>query len=228
LTANFDVRAVGRRAAAEHAVTFVEPGARIALGTGSTVEAAVPLLAKIPGLSATPTSDVIESVAAAAGIRLTPVANHYHFYLDGADQVTPYGDVVKGSWGAHVREKTLAGLADRRVLMCDQSKLVDEIAGPIPVAVLPYVLALYDNHKVMKTDENGLVIVLVDEGTIPCPLEWDRSMVDRPGVHSTGIFPAHMIDKIIVGCSDGSIEVRTPKSSSGESYSGKSFSGNVS
>ncbi|MEV7404920.1 ribose-5-phosphate isomerase A [Streptomyces sp. NPDC091267] len=198
----------GKAVAARAGAALVTPGARLALGTGSTVEAALPALAAVPGLVATPTSEVIAARAAAAGITLVPVQSSYDFYLDGADQVSPEGHAVKGSWGAHVREKTLALLAGRRILVCDRSKLVEKITGPVPVAVLPYFASLYGADADSQIDDNGLVVVRLGAGeVIDSPAEWDAEMCRRPGVVMTGVFPAGFVERIITGHPDGSVSL---------------------
>ncbi|MET7573526.1 ribose-5-phosphate isomerase A [Streptomyces sp. NPDC005492] len=163
---------------------------------------------------ATPTSDVIADRARDAGIELVPVQGSYDFYLDGADQVAPTGDVVKGSWGAHVREKTLAELSARRVLICDESKLVDKLVGPVPVAIVPYFGGLYAPESAdVKTDDNGLTIVAMSPGeVIDAPGAWNEEICCKPGVVMTGIFPVGFVEQIIVGCEDGSHRIILTKS----------------
>ena len=201
----------GKAAAAAAAVELIPPGTRLALGTGSTVEAALPALAAIPGLVATPTSELIAGAAAAAGLTLAPVGAGYDFYLDGADQVAPNGDVIKGSWGAHVREKSLAALSARRILICDEGKLVDKLVGPVPVAVLPYFAGLYTDSPEFTTDDNGLAIIRLGAGeVIDSAAAWDEQVCRRPGVVLTGLFPAGFVERIIVGHQDGSHQVITP------------------
>ena len=199
----------GKAVAAAIASAMIPPGSRLALGTGSTVEMALPALAEIPGLVATPTSAVIAGRARAAGVELAEVQESYDFYLDGDDQVSPDGDAIKGSWGAHVREKTLAELATRRVLICDEFKLVEKLTGPVPVAVVPYFSGLYSPLAAgTKTDDNGLTIVAVSPGeVIDEPSEWDRAICGKPGVIMTGVFPAGFVDLIVVGHEDGSHHV---------------------
>ncbi|MFE2970151.1 ribose-5-phosphate isomerase A [Streptomyces sp. NPDC059340] len=187
------------------ATAMIPPGSRLALGTGSTVEAALAALAAIPDLVATPTSEIIADRAAAAGIKLVPVQSEYDIYLDGADQVAPTGDVIKGSWGAHVREKTLAELSVRRILICDESKLVDKLVGPVPVAVVPYFSILYSGSAETQTDDNGLKIVPMGAGeVIDSPADWDREICRKAGVVMTGLFPAGFVEQIIIGNEDGS------------------------
>lgn len=197
----------GKAAAAAVAATMIPPGACLALGTGSTVEASLPMLADIPGLVATPTSAAIAQRAQSAGLKLIPLRRGYDFYLDGADQVAPNGDVVKGSWGAHVREKTLAVLAKQRILICDEGKLVDKLAGPVPVAVIPFFAGLYTDSA-PRIDENGLAIVDAAAGEIiESGAEWDEWMRMQPGVVLTGLFPAGFVQAIIIGHGDGTTSI---------------------
>ena len=203
----------GKLAAAAAAVAKIPPGAFLALGTGSTMEAALPMLARIPGLRATPTSEVIADRASSAGINLIPLQGEYDYYLDGADQVAPNGDVIKGSWGAHVREKTLAALSRRRVLICDEGKLGDSLIGPVPVAVIPFFAGLYSTTPAPVIDDNGLAIVRIAAGDIIGSAEdWDRKMCQQPGIVSTGLFPADFIHEIVVGHEDGSHHLMTAAS----------------
>lgn len=197
----------GKVAAAAVAATMIPAGTCLALGTGSTVEASLQMLADIPGLVATPSSEAIARHAKSAGLRLVPLRREYDFYLDGADQVAPNGDVVKGSWGAHVREKTLAALAKQRILICDEGKLVDKLTGPIPVAVIPFFAGLYTDSA-PRTDENGLAIVDAAAGeTIESAAEWDEWMRMQPGVVLTGLFPAGFVQQIIIGHGDGTTSI---------------------
>lgn len=203
----------GKLAAAAVAVAEIPPGALLALGTGSTMEAALPMLARIPGLRATPTSETIADRALSAGVDLIPLQDGYDYYLDGADQVAPDGDVIKGSWGAHVREKTLAALSRRRVLICDEGKLTDNLIGPVPVAVVHFFAGLYSADPAPLMDDNGLAVVRVAPSeVISSADDWDRKMCQRPGVVSTGLFPAAFIHQIIVGHEDGSHHLITPAS----------------
>jgi ribose 5-phosphate isomerase A len=199
---------VGKAVAAAVATAMIPMGARLALGTGSTVEAALPMLAKIPGLVATPTSQAIADCAVSVGLALVPVEGKYDFYLDGVDQVTANGDVIKGSWGAHVREKTLAALSSHRILICDERKLVEELVGPVPVAIVPYFAGLYTASTASKIDENGLTIADIGSGAIiDSPYAWDEQMCRQPGIVVTGLFPSGFVDQIIIGHDDGSHHV---------------------
>jgi ribose 5-phosphate isomerase A len=138
-----------------------------------------------------------------------PLRREYDFYLDGADQVAPNGDVVKGSWGAHVREKTLAALAQQRILICDEGKLVHKLAGPVPVAVVPFFAGLYSVSP-PRIDENGLAIVNAGVGEIiESAADWDEWMRTEPGVVMTGLFPAGFVQEIIIGHCDGTTSLHS-------------------
>lgn len=196
-----------KSAAGNAAAESIPSGARIALGTGSTIETCLPALATISGLTATPTSSAIAEKAASHGIKFVPVHDEYDVYIDGADQVSPSGHVIKGSWGAHVREKSLSRLSRQRILVCDESKLVPALVGPVPVAVVPFLAGMYSAREVTCLDENGLALVGVDSGaTIQDPIAWEASINISVGVVATGMFTREMIDEIFIGREDGTVE----------------------
>jgi ribose 5-phosphate isomerase A len=195
-------------AAASAAVKLIQPYSRVAVGTGSTIEACLPELARIPGVVVTPTSGATENRAVACGIRLAPLGDSYDFYIDGADQVSPGGHVLKGSWGAHVREKCLAMLSRRRILVCDERKLVSVLVGPVPIAVIPHFAGLYQEGEMICLDENGLALVPIDAGCpIMDPAGWNEAMHGKPGVVATGLFPTGFVDEIVVGHAGGRVEI---------------------
>jgi ribose 5-phosphate isomerase len=121
--------------------------------------------------------------------------------------VSPSGHVIKGSLGAHVRERCLGALARHRIIVVDASKLVDALVGPVPIAVVPYFAPVYQPDGEPELDENGLALIRVDRGRpIDDPAAWEDDMSHRPGVVATGLFPAHFLDEIIVGFDDGHAE----------------------
>jgi ribose 5-phosphate isomerase A len=176
---------------------LVEAGMRLGLGTGSTVMPFLDAIAGVPGLKATASSPMTARRAGELGIALEPLSGRYDLCVDGADQVSPALDLVKGGGGAHVREKLVAALSDRLIIICDGTKLVDVLSGPVPVAILPFASGLYEGSRDGQ-DDNGLVICDVPAGEILDPPAWDAEMVARPGVVSTGIFPASWVERVIV------------------------------
>ncbi len=135
-------RETEKRAAAEAAAQLVEDGMRVGLGTGSTVAFLLPALAErgLSGLRCVATSVATEEQARELGIPVEPfeTLERLDIAIDGTDEVTPDGWLIKGGGGAHLREKIVAAAADRFVVIADASKPVDELRGPVPVEVFGF------------------------------------------------------------------------------------------
>ena len=123
-----------KKAAGEKVAAMVEPGMRLGLGTGSTAAWAIRALGRRvreEGLRVVgvPTSYAAEQLARAEGIPLVTLADVEALDLafDGADEVSPELNLIKGRGAAHTREKVVASLARRFVVLVDESKLVDRL-----------------------------------------------------------------------------------------------------
>src|ERR1700710_2380008 len=134
-----------KRLAAEAAAELVETGMTVGLGTGSTVAHLLPALARrgLTDLRCVATSPATEEQARGLGI---PVENfdslgRLDIAIDGTDEVTPDGWLIKGGGGAHLREKIVAAAADRFVVIADSSKPVDTFTWPIPLELFAFGLA---------------------------------------------------------------------------------------
>ena len=135
-----------KRVAAEAAVALVEPGMVVGLGTGSTAAYAIDALIRrvAAGLDivAIPTSERSAAQAKAGGIRLTDYAEYAEVDLtiDGADEIAPGLELVKGLGGALLREKFVAASSRRLVIVADDSKLVPRLGSkaPVPVEVVAF------------------------------------------------------------------------------------------
>ena len=134
-----------KRAAAERALSFVQPGMKLGLGTGTTAEIFVELLAeKIPsGLNiiGAATSKRTEEKALALGIPLRDLDElaPLDLDIDGADEADLDLNLIKGGGGALLREKIVAASARRMIVIADSSKLVDRLGVfPLPVEVLSF------------------------------------------------------------------------------------------
>ncbi|KAG0521315.1 hypothetical protein BDA96_08G149900 [Sorghum bicolor] len=136
-----------KRVAAHRAVEFVEPGMTLGLGTGSTAAHALDRLGDLlragalPGVAGVPTSLKTEAHAARVGIPLLPLAGAgIRLSIDGADEVDPDLNLVKGRGGSLLREKMVEGAGDRFVVIVDESKLVPRLGctGAVPVEVIPF------------------------------------------------------------------------------------------
>jgi ribose 5-phosphate isomerase A len=137
-----------KRAAAERAVELVEPGMVIGLGSGTTARFAIRRIAqlvqqdRLPGLLGIPTSRLAEDEAGRLGITLTSLEEHpaIDLTIDGADEVDPALNLIKGLGGALTREKIVAMASRREVIVVDESKLSRRLAthAPLPVEVVPF------------------------------------------------------------------------------------------
>src|SRR5438034_11018040 len=131
-----------KRQAALHALDEIRDGMIVGLGTGSTASHFIRELGKA-GLKVAgiPTSEESRRLAEEVGVRLTTFEEHprVDVTVDGADEVSPQLDLVKGLGGALVREKIVAHASTRVVIVVDESKLVDRLGAKtvIPVEVIP-------------------------------------------------------------------------------------------
>ncbi len=135
-----------KRRAAETAVEYIENGMTLGLGTGSTVEYALQQIAeKVKQgmqLSGVPTSQRTEQRARELGIPLVPepeTVTRIHLTIDGADEADEQCNLIKGGGGALTREKIVASMSERVIIIVDSSKLKPSLGGfPVPVEVLQF------------------------------------------------------------------------------------------
>lgn len=217
-----------KRMAAEAAVEYVRDGDVVGLGTGSTARLVVLALAerRRAGLKMTgvPTSHDTAELAALSGIPLLGGDGPWKIDLtiDGADQVDPQLNLIKGGGGALLKEKIVAGAARRLIIVVDQKKRVPVLGRsfPLPVEVVPFgwketarriedlgiqSLIREREGRYFSTDAGHYILDLhVDQ--IDDPADLDSRLQDIPGVVATGLFIG-MTDILIVGCSHG-IEVQ--------------------
>ena len=133
-----------KRAAAERALELVRPGMIVGLGTGSTARNFIDGLGRRvrEGLAVqgVVTSDGSRRLAAAAGIPIVDrIDGGLDLAVDGADEIDPTLNCIKGRGGALLREKIVAHASRRFILIADESKLVGRLGrGPVPIEVLPF------------------------------------------------------------------------------------------
>ena len=207
---------------AQAALQYVEPGALVGVGTGSTVNLFIDALAAIKDqiLGA-----VSSSVASTERLRALGIAvfdanavQHLPVYIDGADEIDGHGYMVKGGGAALTREKIVAALAERFVCIADASKLVDVLgAFPLPVEVIPMagarivrqfaalggraVLRL-KNGQPLVTD-NGQHILDVSGLHIRDPLAFEAQVSQWPGVVTVGVFAFQRAQVCLLGTPQG-------------------------
>ena len=156
MTDNYDAQ---KKLAAKHAVQFIESNMIVGLGHGSTALFAVKIIADLlkngtlHDIIAIPCSKYIEEEAEKLGIKLTTLHHHPQIdvTIDGADEVDPKLNLIKGFGGAILREKIVAQASNREIIIVDESKLVDVLGKkyPVPVEVVPF--GWYSHMPFFKT-----------------------------------------------------------------------------
>ncbi len=216
-----------KRQAAINAVRYVKPGMIVGLGTGSTAVHAVREIARrhtageLPGLQTFATSSEIARVAAAEGLPLIDAEGPraIDVTIDGADEVDPQLNLIKGGGGALLHEKIVAQATRRQIIVVDESKMSRCLGTiyPLPVEVLPFgrgsqqaFLAELGGRPVLRTAVDGAPFV-TDEGNfiydcafgpIENPEELAAELSSRAGVVAHGLFLG-MTDDLIIGTPGG-------------------------
>jgi ribose 5-phosphate isomerase A len=215
-----------KRAAAERALAFVESGMRLGLGTGTTAEIFLELLAeKIQAglhITGVPTSQRTEARARELGILLDDIDNlaPLDLAIDGADEADRDLNLIKGGGGALLREKIVASSARRMIVIADSSKLVERLGRfPLPVEVLPFghattakrlrnaAVALgYDNPAIRLREgfvtDSGNVIYDCPFGAIGDARLLALALAVIPGVVDHGLF-LNLASTLIIAGVDG-------------------------
>jgi ribose 5-phosphate isomerase A len=152
-----------KRQAAAQALEHVRDGMKLGLGTGSTAKHFVELLGervkgglKVVGV---PTSEATRADAERCGVALTTldVIDRLDLTVDGADEVDPALNLIKGGGGALLREKIVAAASDRMIVIADDSKWVPTLGRfPLPVEVIPFGLAATRRAIVQAFTQCGL------------------------------------------------------------------------
>ena len=140
-----------KKRAAEHAVSLIEKGMKVGLGTGSTAKFAVLALAqrvreglKVHGV---PTSEATRALAQQEGVPLLSFddVERLDLCFDGADEADPRLNLTKGGGGALLREKVVAYTSERFFCIVDDGKLVDKLhAFPLPVEIVPFAVKVVE------------------------------------------------------------------------------------
>ncbi|MEJ2472423.1 MAG: ribose-5-phosphate isomerase RpiA [Desulfobacterales bacterium] len=217
-----NIREELKRRAADAAVEQIQNGMVLGLGSGTTVAHALQRLAellqagKIDHLCGVPSSIQTEKQARQLGIPLTSLDRHpiLDLTIDGADEVDPELNLIKGGGGALLREKVLAQASRRTVFIVDQSKLSPGLGShwPLPVEVIDFAVKSIENYLTsigasvelrrtaegnpFRTDQNN-VILDANFGPIENPRVLATKLADRAGIVAHGLF-LNMADEVIV------------------------------
>ena len=202
-----------KRWAAEHAALLPDDGMTVGLGTGTTVAVLLPALARRRlAIVCVATSPATEEAAVALGLEVRPFESldHLDLAIDGADQVDTDCWLVKGAGGAHTREKIVAAAADRFVVIVSESKLVEELAPPVPLELLGFgleaTLARLGEVRLRPgppSPDGGLLADYL--GEVASPAELAAELSATPGVVDHGLFSAELVSEVLVGRPDGSV-----------------------
>jgi ribose 5-phosphate isomerase A len=202
-----------KRAAAEQAAELVEDGMTVGLGTGTTVAYLLPVLAaRRLNLRCVATSPRTEQAARELGFSLEPfdALDRLDLTIDGADQIDPAGWLVKGGGSAHTREKVVAAASDRFVVIGSSDKLVEAIAPPVPLELLPFgvratlrALGPAERRDVPPSPDGGLIADYL--GPVEDPADLADRLAAVPGVVEHGLFSPELVSEILVA-RDGQVE----------------------
>lgn len=186
-------------------------GATVGLGTGSTVAFLLPALAaRGLRLRCVSTSEATERQARELGLPVEPFSSldRLDVAIDGADQVTPAGWLVKGGGGAHVREKVVAAAAGRFVVIVSSDKAVEALQPPVPLELLSFgatsTLARLPDARLREgappSPDGGLIADW--GGDVGDPEAVAARLAATPGVVDHGLFPPAMVSDVLVARGD--------------------------
>ncbi len=214
-----------KKAVAEAAVNEVTSSMIVGLGSGSTAAIMIKTLAnkiktgELKNIKGVPTSFQSEVLALELGIPLIDLASvsQIDLAIDGADEVNPKYQLIKGGGACHVREKLVASKANKLLIVVDQTKLVKNLneVFPLPVEVLPsawkQVKDVIEKMDAMcrlrmaekkagpvVTDEGNLILDVLFNGGINNPKEIEMQINNIPGVLENGLF-VDLTYKVLVG-----------------------------
>jgi ribose 5-phosphate isomerase A len=199
-----------KKAAARAAAELVEDGMTVGLGTGSTVAYLLPALAaRGLTLRCIATSPGTEEQARSAGLAVEPFDGiaRLDVAIDGADQIARDGWIVKGGGAAHTREKVVAASSDHFVVIASSEKVVEIIAPPIPLELLPYGLDAtlarlgeVELRDVPPSPDGGVIADYL--GPVEDPAAVAAWLSATPGVVDHGLFPPELTSEVLVGHGD--------------------------
>ena len=223
--------AAARRDAAERAARLVQSGMVVGLGSGRTAAVAVRAVAhrlrtgELRDIVGVPTSEATRRLAAGT-IPLTTLQRRgaIDLTIDGADEVTPAGDLLKGGGGALLREKIVARASRRLVIVIDPGKRSRRLGshGPLPIAVATFgwtrqldlvrslggrpTLRRSGGGRPFRTDDGHFIVDALFEGGIVHPAQLAAVLKASAGVVETGLFLGYAPEIIV-----GRVRARMPR-----------------
>lgn len=222
-TVTRDPKDAAKEATGRHAARHVESGMRVGLGTGSTVHWTIVDLGERAAregmdIVCTATSVQTEELASSLGLKVLAPDDigGLDIAIDGADEVDKKLNLTKGGGGAHTREKIVAQMSPRFIVVVDESKLVDHL-GPFgtPLEVLDFAPGVVSQRlrnlgaaSITTRDQrsdNGNLLMDAHFGELLDPDALARELERIPGIVEHGIFLAEMVERVIIAHDDGSV-----------------------
>ncbi len=215
-----------KRAAAEKAATLVKDGTTVGLGTGSTAAYFIEALSKTrKKIQTVASSNASYLLAQERGLSLIDLNSlkSIDLYVDGADEIDPQKQMIKGAGGALLREKILAHMSREMIVIVDETKLVQKLGSrPLPVEIIPFGLfaTLHHLHQLsyrgemrkapdgsyyMTENSNYIYDIKLPASSV-VQQDHDR-IISVPGVIETGFFP-NQAGRVVIGFKDGSVVVQ--------------------
>lgn len=224
MTAGVDPVKLMKQEVGKAAADRVQSGTIVGLGTGSTTAYTIQFLGdrlksgELKDIVGIPTSFQAEVLAKQYGIPLTTLdaVDHIDIAIDGADEVDPQKNLIKGGGAAHTREKIVDYLADQFIVVVDSSKIVDRLGSSfaVPVEVIPMAISpvMRAIEKLGGKPELRMGVkkagpVITDQGNMVLDVKFDRiddpanlekTLNNIPGVLENGIFVG-VTDLVLIG-----------------------------
>lgn len=220
-----------KRAVGYQAALLAQPGMKVGLGTGSTafyfIEKLIARCKEGLTIQAIASSERSLAQAKQGGIPLLNMesVSYLDLTIDGADQIDHNKRMIKGAGGALVREKILAAMSRRMVVIVDESKVVSTLGGCLlPVEVIPFGiqatlthmearglkgrLRRQSDHSLYVTDNGNYIVDIPFERGGSTPEETNALLVSIPGVVETGFF-FNLASQVIIGFNDGQVVIQS-------------------
>ena len=218
---------------ADAAIKEVEDGMIVGLGSGSTAALMIKSLAeeirsgRLKNIRGVPTSFQSEVLALELNIPIIDLASapRIDLAIDGADEVDPSFQLIKGGGACHVREKLVASKADKLLIVVDETKLVENLnrVFPLPVEVLPSawkqvkdIISEIEGESSLRmakkkagpivTDQGNLILDVLFKDGIKNPIDLEIIINNIPGVLENGLF-VNLTDKVLVGKIENNIPI---------------------
>ncbi|GLR08281.1 ribose 5-phosphate isomerase A [Mixta theicola] len=200
------------------ALDYVTPGTIVGVGTGSTaahfIDALGSIKHQIDGAVSSSEASTLKLKSLGIPVYDLNEVDALAVYVDGADEINPQMQMIKGGGAALTREKIIAAVAEKFICIADISKQVDVLGGfPLPVEVIPmarsYVarelvkLGGLPEYRQQVVTDNGNIILDVHNLSIVNPAELERAINALPGVVTVGLFAARGADVALIGGPNG-------------------------